>query len=127
MGVRMRVQACLYTPLFAAARCSLFGRTFSPKVVGSIPTRPIENCLHGRTESRNTATRGLCDNACARKTLRGRRRGSEFLLFDCHTGPECVRTRRVAASVALPPTFRKEETMSKLSALIARLRATLKL
>jgi hypothetical protein len=54
----MRVQACLYKGSFvavcfsadttvcsyfqrSAACCSSFGRTFNPKVVGSIPTRPI--------------------------------------------------------------------------------------
>jgi hypothetical protein len=59
--------------------------------------------------------------------LRGRRRGSEFLLFDCHTGPECVRTRYDAALDGGTRTSRKEESMSKLTAVIARVRATLKL
>jgi len=30
---------------FLALGCSFFGRTFNPKVVGSIPTRPIKKDL----------------------------------------------------------------------------------
>src|SRR6266540_3321099 len=51
-----------------AVRCSLCGRTFNPKVAGSIPARPIRKCLH---------TGNLCARCGVRSANEGQQPGDD--------------------------------------------------
>jgi len=104
--VRMRVHAGLHTLLFAAARCSartpdlqalqfvsarcrLFGRTFNPKVAGSIPARPI------RFAGTFVAS---CSAADSRVRTSRRTRGAESVQ---HAAVSCGVSRLVATRFSL--------------------------